>query len=126
MNEQSNDRVRVSDDERRESPRVSMRFLVRRADTADMFESREGNLSLGGFAWFGAALPVGSKVEVRFTLPGSIDEFHLRGEVLNVGHGSKGSSAHARFLELPVEAEMRIARYLDDLELSESNPRGGA
>ena len=110
--------------ERRESPRVSMRFLVRRADTPDMFESREGNLSLGGFAWFGAALSVGSKVEARFTLPGSLDEFQVRGEVLHVGHGSRGSSSHARFLELSVEAEMRIARYLDELELEESKTRG--
>jgi hypothetical protein len=126
MNEQAKDRGDRTDEERRDSPRVSMRFLVRRADTAEMFESREGNLSLGGFAWLGAALPVGSKVEVRFTLPGSIDEMHLRGEVLHVGHGSRGSSSHARFLELSVDAEMRIARYLDDLELAESNPRGGA
>lgn len=112
--------------ERRSSPRVAMRFLVRKADTADMFIPREGNLSLGGFAWFGSALSVGSKVEARFTLPGAIDEFQVRGEVLHVGHGPRGSSSHARFLELPLEVEMRIARYLDELERAESKGRGGA
>jgi hypothetical protein len=125
MSEQSKDSNPRPREERRESPRVSMRFRVRRAGTKDTFEPREGNLSLGGFAWYSAALPVGSKVEARISLPDAGDELLLRGEVIHVGHGSRGTSSHARFLELPVEAEMRIARYLDDLELAESNSRGG-
>jgi uncharacterized protein (TIGR02266 family) len=127
MSEQSKDGSwQPVEKDRRESPRVSMRIRVRRAGSSDAFDSREGNISLGGFAWFGAALSVGTKVEARFTLPGSSDELQVRGEVLHVGHGSRGSSAHVRFLDLPVETEMLIARYLDDLELAESNARGGA
>jgi hypothetical protein len=123
MNEQSKDSV---ENDRRDSPRVAMRLSVRRAGTSDSFEPREGNLSLGGFAWYGAALPVGTKVEVRILLPGSTEELQANGEVLHVGHGSRGSSSHVRFLELPVEAEMSIARYLDDVELAESRSGGGA
>jgi hypothetical protein len=124
MSEQRKDGEPQSSQERRDSPRVPMRLLVRRADSSDAFESREGNLSLGGFAWYCAALPVGSKVEARFNLPDSGGELHVRGEVLHVGYGARGTSAHVRFLELPVEAEMRIARYLDDLELAEDKSRG--
>lgn len=113
-------------EERRESPRVSMRFLVRRAGTADAFESREGNLSLGGFVWYNGALPVGAKVEARFLLPDAGEELQLRGEVIHVGDGSCGTSSHVRFLEPPVEVEMRIARYLDDVELAEPKTRSGA
>ncbi len=112
--------------DRRESPRVSMRILVRRAGSSGAFDSREGNISLGGFAWFGAAMPVGTKVEARFSLPDSGGEIEVRGEVLHVGHGSRGTSAHVRFLDLPEEAEVRIARYLDEVELAESKERGGA
>jgi hypothetical protein len=126
MSEQSKDSNPRPHEERRESPRVSMRFSVKRADSADSFEPREGNVSLGGFAWFSGALPVGSKVEVRISLPDAGEDLQLRGEVIHVGHGSRGTSAHARFLELPVEAELRIARYLDDVELEESNARSGS
>jgi hypothetical protein len=126
MSEQSKDSSPQPREERRDSPRVSMRFRVRRADSADSFEPREGNLSLGGFAWFGGAQSVGSKVEVRISLPDAGEELQLRGEVIHVAHGSRGTSAHARFLELPVEAELRIARYLDDVELEESNARSGS
>ena len=126
MSEQSKDSGQQRDSDRRDSPRVEMRLSVRRAGTSDTFEPREGNLSLGGFAWYGSALPVGTKVEVRILLPGAKEALLARGEVLHVGHGSRGSSAHVRFLELPVEAEMSIARYLDDVELAESRSRGGA
>ncbi|MFY0529378.1 PilZ domain-containing protein [Archangium gephyra] len=126
MSEQSKDGSQRPGDERRESPRVPMRIRVRRENTSLAFDSREGNISLGGFAWFGAALSVGQKVEARFTLPGSAEELQVRGEVLHVGHGSRGSSAHVRFLDLPVETEMLIARYLDDLELAESKEGGGS
>ena len=125
MSEQSKNSNPGPPEERRESPRVSIRLLVRRAGTADTSESREGNLSLGGLAWYGGALPVGSKVEVRFSLPDAGEELQLQGEVIHVGHGARGTSAHARFLELPVEAELRIARYLDDVELAESKVGGG-
>ena len=125
MSEQSKNSDQQAGMDRRDSPRVTMRFQVRRAGTADTFDSREGNLSLGGFAWFGSAMPVGTKVEARFNLPGSPEEIQVRGEVLHVGHGSRGTSAHVRFMDLPVEAELRIARYLDDVELEESKAGGG-
>jgi uncharacterized protein (TIGR02266 family) len=126
MSEQSKDDGQRRAEERRESPRVPMRIRVRRENSSQAFDSREGNISLGGFAWFGTSLSVGMKVEARFTLPGSTDELQVRGEVLHVAHGSRGSSAHVRFLDLPVETEMLIARYLDDLELAETRRGGGA
>jgi len=126
MSEQSKDGSQWPVVDRRESPRVPMRIRVRRENTSQSFDSREGNISLGGFAWFGAALSVGTKVEARFTLPGSSEELQVRGEVLHVAHGSRGASAHVRFLDLPSETELLIARYLDDLELAESKRGDGA
>lgn len=104
-------------EERRESPRVPMRLHVRRAGAAD-YEACEGDLSLGGFAWHGVALEVGAQVEVRLTLPGSGAELRGHGEVLQVTEGPRGPHAHARFVELSMEAELAIARYLDDVVLA--------
>lgn len=112
--------------DRRDSPRVPVRIRVRRADSKDPFDLREGNISLGGFAWFGGALPVGTWVEAALVLPGDGEELKVRGEVLDVGHGGRGSSAHVRFLALPEELELRIARYLDEVELATPHTRGGA
>ena len=113
-------------DDRRDSPRVPVRIRVKRADSADPFDVREGDLSLGGFAWFGGALPVGTKVEAGLQLPGVSEELEVRGEVIKVGHGGRGSSAHVRFVELSEELELRIARYLDDVGLAAPHTRGGA
>lgn len=126
MSEQSKEGSEQKVDDRRDSPRVAMRIRVRRAGTSETFESREGNVSLGGFAWYGYALPVLTRVEARFSLPDAEEELQVLGEVIHVGHGSRGSSAHVRFLDLTPELEMRIARYLDDVELAEDKARGGA
>jgi uncharacterized protein (TIGR02266 family) len=105
-------------EDRRDSPRVPLRLKVRRAGSTDAFEEREGDLSLGGVAWKGNGLTPGTAVEVRLQLPGSADEVEVRGEVLQVTSGAQGPAAHVRFVDLPVEAELAIARFLDDVRLS--------
>lgn len=107
-------------EDRRESPRVPMKFQVRRVGGAAGPEAHEGDLSLGGCAWHGGPMEAGAQVEVRFTLPGSEAELHALGEVLQVSQGPQGPISHARFVELPVDAELAIARYLDDVALSGS------
>ena len=104
-------------EERRESPRVPMRVEVRRVGAAD-YEARQGDLSLGGFAWHGTPLEVGAQVEVRLVLPGAGGEVLGRGEVLQVTDSPQGPHSHARFVELSMEAELAIARYLDDVALA--------
>lgn len=102
-------------EDRRDSPRVPMRLRVRRAGGSEDFETRDGDLSLGGCAWHGAGLEAGARVEVRFSLPMLPDEVEATGEVLQVTHGPQGPAAHVRFVDLPVEAELAIARHLDDV-----------
>lgn len=105
-------------DERRDSPRVPMRFLVRRAGTGAEFEAYEGDLSLGGCAWYGGMMEAGAQVELRLILPSAPDELNVRGEVLHVTVNERGTARHARFVDMSVETELAIARHLDDLELS--------
>jgi uncharacterized protein (TIGR02266 family) len=105
-------------DERRDSPRVPMSFRVRRAGSEAAFDSHEGDLSLGGCAFRGAVLEPGARIELRFRLPTLPAELQVMGEVLIGTEVGQGSSTRVRFLELPVEAELAIARHLDDVELA--------
>ncbi|ADO74125.1 PilZ domain-containing protein [Stigmatella aurantiaca] len=105
-------------EERRESPRVPMRFLVRRAGSEAGFEAYEGDLSLGGCALRGGSLEGGAQVELRLLLPSAPDELRVNGEVLQVTRGEPGVAVRVRFVNLSVEEELAIARHLDDLELT--------
>jgi PilZ domain-containing protein len=105
-------------EERRESPRVPMSFQVRRAGSEAVFEPHEGDLSLGGCAFRGGGLEPGVQLELRFRLPSLPDELQVRGEVLSRLEGAQSPATRVRFLDLPVEAELAIARHLDDVELA--------
>jgi len=94
--------------ERRDSPRVPMRFHVRTGADQD-FHPREGDLSLGGVAYAGE--PVTGACDVRLKLPNVEQELSLRAEPVG---GTQGK-VHLRFVDLDTATELSIARYLDDL-----------
>ncbi|WP_261778322.1 PilZ domain-containing protein [Corallococcus exiguus] len=121
MSEQNENQDSRAGEDRRDSPRVPMRLKVRR-EGADAFLDRAGDLSLGGVGWVGEALDPGQTVEVRFALPPSLEEVQVRGEVLPPKAGMTGPVVRVRFVELPVELELAIARHLDDQ--SKDEPRG--
>jgi uncharacterized protein (TIGR02266 family) len=105
-----NDRGAESD--RRESRRVPIRLMVRDAELGGSFEERDGNLSMGGVYFEEEHPPSGTRVELRFLLPRE-HEVRAFGEVLRVTRGGDRFGAHVRFEELPLEAELAIARFLD-------------
>jgi hypothetical protein len=100
-------------DERRDSPRVPMRLKVG-WDGADGFLERAGDLSLGGVGWVGEPLDEGKVVMVRFTLPLAPEESVVKGLVLPPKPGAAGPVVRVKFMELPVELELAIARHLDE------------
>lgn len=102
-------------EDRRDSPRVPMRFLVRDTSaTEGPWEEREGDLGLGGISWTGKSSPIGSFVDVRFRLPGVSKELRARGEIIRMSGGGKDMGFHVRFTELDVSSELAIARHLDE------------
>lgn len=117
MAEQS-DSTGTKGHERRDSPRVPMNFRVRRAGSDGPFDSHQGDLSLGGCAFRGAVLEPGAHIELRFSLPPLPDELSVKGEVLVGTELGLGAATRVRFLDIPVETELAIARHLDDLELA--------
>ncbi len=104
--------------ERRDSPRVPMKFLLRDIAEGGSYEERDGDLAIGGIYWKGKHAPVGTEVEVRFRLKGVPSEVRAKGEIIRVSDQGKGLDFHVRFTELDVKSELAIARFID------SNGRG--
>jgi uncharacterized protein (TIGR02266 family) len=107
------DRGRTVEADRRDSLRVPLRIMVRDAALGGSFEERPGNLSLGGVYFTEGHPPFGTKVEVRFLLPGERIEIRAEGEILRVSREGVAFGAHVRFQDLPLESERAIARFLD-------------
>ncbi len=100
-------------DDRRESDRVPSELLVRAAALGGSFEPYTGNLALGG-VWFDAFHPpVGSRVEIRFLVPGGREEIRAVGEVLRISREGPRFGAHVKFVDIPLDAELAIARFLE-------------
>ena len=98
--------------DRRESERVPVSLFVRDATLGGSFEEHEGNIALGGFYFAGLHPPGGDRIEVRVVLPGTKDEFTAVGEVLRISRDGPRYGAHLRFLEIPLDAELALARWL--------------
>src|SRR5512138_524697 len=90
------------DADRRDSGRVPIQLLVRDAGVGGSFEPFEGNLGIGGVYFEAYHPPVGSRVELRFLVPGAREEVRVTGEVLRVTREGPRFGAHVRFLDIPL------------------------
>lgn len=111
--------AKKSNEDKRESPRVPMTFLLKDRAGKGAWEEREGDLSLGGIFWKGKTAPLGTAVDVRFRLPGVSKELRAEGEIIRVLDKGKQIEFHVRFTDLEVAAELAIARHLDDVILEQ-------
>jgi len=102
--------------DRRESRRVPVRILIRDCALGGSFEERPGNLSLGGVYFAEGHPPHGDRVEIRVLLPGETTEVRAVGEIVRVSREGGAFGAHVRFEDLPLEAELAIARFLEGLQ----------
>jgi hypothetical protein len=102
-------------EDRRDSLRLPMRFLVRETNHDEgEWEEREGDISIGGIYWRGKTMAVGREVDVRFRLRGVARELRARGEIIRVKSGESGIDFHLRFTDVALEVELAIARYMDE------------
>ena len=100
------------DDERRDCPRIPLAELEL-AFGGGVFAGF-GDVSVGGALFLGALPELPSRVEVRFQLPGEAESFRLEAVVLAAEIAPNGTSVHLRFVEIPFDAERRIARHVDE------------
>lgn len=98
--------------DRRESDRVPVALFVRDAVEGGSFEEQQGNIALGGFFYAALHPPAGDRIEVRVVLPGTDDEFTAVGEVLRISRDGPRYGVHLRFLDVPLDAELALARWL--------------
>ena len=104
--------ARIAASDRRDSARVPLRLLVREVALGGSFEERDGHLSLWGVDFEALHPPAGGRFEVRFLLPGGREEIRAQADLLRVSHEGERFGTHLRFVDLPLEAELAIARHL--------------
>ncbi len=100
--------------DRRESGRIPIHLLVRDAALGGSFEPYEGNLALGGVYFGGLHPPAGNRIQLRFLIPGTRQEIEATGEVLRVSREGPRFGAHVKFVDMPLAAELAIARLLQE------------
>jgi len=103
--------------ERRDSRRIPLRLLVREPALGGSFGEHEGNLSIGGVLYWALHPPVGGRVEIRFFIPGFNREVQAVGEVLRVSRDGERFGTHVRFVEIPLDAEMTLARSFEMVQV---------
>lgn len=98
--------------DRRESVRIRIPLLVRDSALGGSFDPRDGSLALGGVDFEALHPPSGPRLEVRFILPGAAGEIRARAEVLRVTRDGPRFGTHLKFVDMPLEDELAIARFL--------------
>ncbi len=81
----------LSNEEKRRTPRVNVGFKVKVDTTRGTFNGIGRDLSEGGIGVYIKKLPpIGSPVEIYFTLPGRENQIQITGEVMYHRRGSPG------------------------------------
>ena len=101
--------------DRRTAARVPLDLWVEEEKGNELYFRRTGNVSIGGI-YFEQTIPhaLGSKVKLRFSLPGSPDVIEALGEIVNTPQVKDGLGMGLRFTEVSAEALKSLEKFLDD------------
>ena len=98
--------------ERRQAERISLEMWVEERTERDRYFRRAGNLSRGGLRLdHTIPLPLGTKVNLTFTLPGDSAPVQVAAEIVS-NAGPDDLRMGVKFLDLPAEAQAQIDAYL--------------
>jgi uncharacterized protein (TIGR02266 family) len=99
--------------ERRQGSRVPVQIWVEEATDRELYFQRSANLSTGGIYLENTIPhPVGTRVTLRFTLPGDAQRFEVRAEVVGAVAGEEEMGMGLKFLDLPAPEAERIRQYI--------------
>lgn len=101
--------------DRRDSPRVPMKFHVRPVGGTGDYQEHEGDLSIGGALFHSPTAVAGAQYEIKFRLPEKTRDVVCKAEVLRVRDVGDTQRVHLKFYDLELEHELAIAKYIDDL-----------
>ena len=99
--------------DRRRDERVPVNIWVEEYKGDDLYFQQAGNLSVGG-VFFERTIPhpIGTKVKLRFSLPGSENLIETVGEVVS-NPGEDEIGAGIKFVDLDPVEEKLIREYVD-------------
>ncbi len=101
--------------DRRSGTRVSVSIWVEEKKGEDLYFQQAGNLSVGG-VFFERTIPhpIGTRVNLKFELPGKEGVIETYGEVVSTPGSSEGLGAGVKFVSLdPVEKRL-IEEYIKE------------
>src|SRR5437016_2715076 len=100
------------DGERREGPRIPIEMWVEETTASERYFRRAGNLSRGGLGLdHTIPLPLGTVVNLTFTLPGDSGAVQIAGEIVSTA-GPEELRMGVKFIRITEEARARIDAYL--------------
>jgi uncharacterized protein (TIGR02266 family) len=99
--------------ERRSGSRVPVQIWVEEKTERELYFQRSANLSLGGIYLENTIPhPVGTRVTLRFTLPGDEEKLEVRAEVAAAIAGEEEFGMGLKFIELGDGVADRIQKYI--------------
>jgi len=99
--------------ERRQEPRVSVDIWIRQEFGHDVSYTHTADISTGGVQFdHGFPHPLGTEVELCFSLPGDPHEFKVAAEVVGSGLRQDLPVTHLRFLKMTVDEYVLLTRFV--------------
>jgi hypothetical protein len=102
----------TSDGERREGPRIPIEMWVEETTASERYFRRAGNMSRGGLGLdHTIPLPIGTVVNLTFTLPGDANAVTIAGEIVSTA-GPEELRMGVKFIDISDAARAQIDAYL--------------
>ena len=103
----------VATPERRTGIRIPIRMWVEESTGETWSFPQSGNLSAGGiYLEQPIPHPIGTIVNLQFTLPGDADALQVKAEIVNVDWASDRPGMGLKFVELPEPLSKRIVTFI--------------
>lgn len=101
--------------DRRSASRIPLDLWVEEEKGNELYFRRTGNVSLGGI-YFEQTIPhaLGTRVKLRFSLPGSTDVMEAAGEIVNTPQVKDGLGMGLRFTDVSPAVLRALGRFLEE------------
>lgn len=101
--------------DRRTASRIPLDLWVEEEKGNELYFRRTGNVSLGGI-YFEQTIPhaLGTRVKLRFSLPGSANVMEAAGEIVNTPQVKDGLGMGLRFTDVSPDVLRALGKFLED------------